>query len=225
MSPTTLDSPLEPTNPTAAAAIIVDESALVDHPMSPKAVHLPPATTSDRAVPTEESTVKDTPPPPFIDLRKYLAQSRRQAAKPSTKVRKPAPPIDPPAPPLSGATRGPSATPMDENRPADHEKQARRPQHSSEDESTDSDSSMDDDPVEQDHSIARPASDSVISGIIKHLLYAVRYSHMLPVVVSRIHQEGGLQGLSIPIFPQAAKTLHGRTYIKLQDVMHFYHAV
>ncbi|PBL01431.1 hypothetical protein ARMGADRAFT_1073714 [Armillaria gallica] len=204
MSPTALDGLLELANPTAAAAAIVDESALVDHPMSPKAVHLPPATTSDRTIPTEESTVKESPPPPFIDLRKYLAQSRRQAAKPSTTVRKPAPPINAPVPPLSGATRGPSAAPMDENRPADHEKQARRMQHSSEDKSTDSDSSMDDDPVEQDHSIAEPASDSVIS-----------------VVVSRIHQEGGLQGLSIPIFPQAAKTLHGRTYIKLQDVMHF----
>lgn len=221
MSPTALDGPLELANPTAAAAAIVDESTLVDHPMSPKAIHLPPATTSDRAIPAEESMVKESPPPPFIDLRKYLAQSRRQAAKPSTTVRKLAPPINPPVPPLSGVTRGPSAAPMDENRPADHEKQAHRMQHSSEDESTDSDSSMDDDPVEQDHSIAQPASDSVISGIIKHLLYTVHYSHMLPVVVSRIHQEGSLQGLSIPIFPQAAKTLHGRTYIKLQDVMHF----
>ncbi|PBK61850.1 hypothetical protein ARMSODRAFT_1025391 [Armillaria solidipes] len=195
VSPKSVDLPVGP-------ASLVDTSALEDE--RPQTFDPPLGPASSTAAVDDDAPLQAAPSPPFIDLRKYLAQSRRRPPKPSTKVRKPAPSIDPVGTAVSVASGAPSAPPIGEKNSANHEKQGRCTQHSSEDKSTDSDSSDSDNTVQQEHSIAQPVSDSVFS-----------------VVVSRSHQEGGLQGLSIPIFPQGAKTLHGRTYIKLQDVMDF----
>ncbi|KAK0421554.1 hypothetical protein EV421DRAFT_1747698 [Armillaria borealis] len=167
VSPQSVDLPVGP-------ASLVDASALEDE--QPQTLDPPLGPASPTAVVDDDASLQAAPSPPFIDLRKYLAQSRRRPPKPSTKARKPAPSIDPVGTAVSVASGAPSAPPIGEKNSANHEKQGRCTQHSSEDKSTDSDSSDSDNTVQQEHSIAQPMSDSVFS-----------------VFVSRSHQEGGLQ--------------------------------